>query len=376
MNQKIKFQDLGRLHGTIRAELNEAFDQVLTHSSFIQGAPVQKFEKDFSEFTQSKHCLGVANGTDALELALEALGIQSGDSVIVPSMTFAATAEAVVRQKGQPVFAEIDASTACVTAKTLREAYEQAKCSVKAVILVHLYGRACEMGSILEFCREKNLRVIEDCAQAHGASFQGRHVGTWGDIGTFSFYPGKNLGALGDAGALVTQSDEYFQKLKLLRDHGRTDKYSHSIAGRNSRLDALQAAFLSIKLRHLPDWTARRQDLARLYSESLSGISGVQTLALPHDRSGHVYHLYVIRVTSSQHNRDDLARHLASEGIEALIHYPIPLHQQAAFSAFTSKQSLAFTEKFSKEILSLPMDPLMTPEEVVRVSQTVRRFFV
>ncbi len=376
MTQKIKFQDLSRLHGTIRAELTAAFDQALSSSAFIQGAPVQKFEKEFATYTGSLHCLGVANGTDALELALEALEIRSGDGVIVPSMTFAATAEAVVRQGGNPIFAEIDESTGCVSAATLRAAYELSPHSIKAVILVHLYGRACEMGPILDFCREKNLRIIEDCAQAHGARYQGRHVGTLGDIGTFSFYPGKNLGALGDAGAATTQSDALHQKLKLLRDHGRTDKYSHQVVGRNSRLDALQAAFLSVKLKHLPDWTERRKNLARLYSESLAGISSVQTLPLPKDQDSHVYHLYVIRVTADRHNRDDLSRFLASEGIEALVHYPIPLHQQGAFSSYTSSSSpLSKTEKFSKEILSLPLDPLMTPEEVTRVSQAIQRFF-
>jgi dTDP-4-amino-4,6-dideoxygalactose transaminase len=369
MTAKIKFQDLTRLHESIHSELTEVFQETLRTSAFIQGPAVKNFEAEFAQYTGSKHCIGVANGTDALEIALEAFELPPESGIVLPSMTFAATAEAVVRQGLKPVFAEIDENTGCVTLETLEEAIRQSPIPVRGMIVVHLYGRACDMPAISAYCARTGIKLLEDCAQSHGAVIGGKQVGTWGDAATFSFYPGKNLGALGDAGAITTQSDELAARLKMLRDHGRSGKYVHDRVGRNSRLDGLQAAFLSVKLRHLPTWTKQRQSLAQTYRKAFEKISGFSLLSTPNPLESHVYHLMVGKLP----HREELIRSLSEKGIEALIHYPIPLHQQKAFSMYATR-ALPKTETFAASIVSLPFDPLMSEEEIQIVADSVRGF--
>lgn len=371
----ITFQNLSRLHESIASELREAFEKVLKTSAFIQGPFVTQFEKEFAAYTGAPFCLGVANGTDAIEIVLEASGIKAGDLVAVPSMTFAATAEAVVRCGATPLFVDVDHETLCMSDATLETALKNSKQPIKAVMPVHLYGRACDMQSLSKAAARYGAFIIEDCAQAQGARLDGKHVGTFGAAGTFSFYPGKNLGALGDAGAIVTISPELYERMKMLRDHGRTQKYLHESIGRNSRLDGLQAAFLSVKLKHLENWTAKRRALAQTYHAGLRGIDGVMPITSAASDSEHVYHLFVVRVTKPGRTRDELAVWLKEKGIETGVHYPLGVHMQPAFKAYAGAASFPVTEQAVKEILSLPMDPLMQPTEVERVCAEIRHFY-
>jgi dTDP-4-amino-4,6-dideoxygalactose transaminase len=366
----IKFQDLSRLHATIAADLRTAFERTLANSEFVQGEAVATFERDFGAFTGASHCIGVGNGTDALELALEALDLPAGGVVIVPSMTFAATAEAVVRQGLRPHFADVDPGTLCVGARQMREAIATAPAPPAACIIVHLYGRGALPPDLLAVLNEARIPIIEDCAQAHGARSAGRHVGLTGVMGCFSFYPGKNLGALGDAGALVTGRADLAERVLSLRDHGRQSKYLHAEVGRNSRLDGLQAAFLSVKLRHLEAWTASRRAVARVYDEGLRGCAALLPLLAPADVAEHVYHLYVVRV-QRRGGRDETLRQLQSAGIGCGVHYPVPLHRQPAFERF-SDRDLAHATQAAAEVLSLPMDPLMREDEAERVCDVLR----
>ena len=371
----IKFQDLTRLHETIASELNHAFQETLSKSDFIGGASVQSFEKDFGLFTESKHAIAVANGTDALEIVLEALALKPQSKVFVPSMTFAATAECIVRNGLIPVFCETDTNTGGIDTKDLETKIQKNKTDAAAIIAVHLYGRPCNILEISKISKENNLFLIEDCAQAHGAKVSEngieKHVGSWGIASTYSFYPGKNLGALGDGGMICSNSDSLAKQCKMIRDHGRTDKYAHSEIGRNSRLDALQARFLSIKLRYLTKWNENRIKLANLYDKLLENSSVVTPLKSPSSGEKHVYHLYVVRVKNNK--RDQLKNFLKENGVESLIHYPIPLHQQKAFSKYSSEE-LKKSEQFALEILSLPMDPLMTEEEVRKTVSALESF--
>jgi len=367
---KIKIQDLSRLHSSIADELRSTFDRHLSESAFIMGKPVAQFEEDLARFTESTHAVGVANGTDALELALEALKIGAGDAVIVPSMTFTATAEAVARMGATPVFADIDLKTYALSVETIQAAITKSSKPVKAVILVHLYGyMAPQTLEIAEFCRKNGYKLIEDCAQSQGAFLEvggvQKHCGTIGDAGTFSFYPGKNLGALGDAGAVITQNEVIAKEIKLLRDHGRTDKYSHVRIGRNSRLDALQAGFLSVKLAHLSKWNESRRKLAAKYYQELEGCAVAVPILKPTAFLNHVFHQFVVLISeNSKYSRSDIMKNLLENGVETGVHYPIPLHQQKAFENYTNRVSLAVTEKIAPRILSLPMDPLMSEKEV------------
>ncbi len=376
---KIKFQDLGRLHATIRKELDEAFDRVLKNSSFIQGVEVQAFEKEFSVFTGAPYCLGVSNGTDALEMALECIEITKGDVVAVPSMTFAATAEAVVRVGGTPIFIDVCPDTFCITPEILEKFIKNSNEKIKAVILVHLYGRACDMAGFKALSKKYEFKIIEDCAQAHGAFIESKHVGLWGDVGTFSFYPGKNLGALGDAGAIITKDESLYTKMKFLRDHGRTEKYLHKYIGRNARMDGLQAAFLRVKLKHLSEWTESRRNLNRKYIKYLEGLNGISLFRDEKLENAHSHHLFVIKIEDlMKHPRESLINYLKNEEIECLIQYPVGLHEQPAYQKYFNQQSYKdcnVTEKLSKKILSLPFDPLMDEEDVLMVCNKVRKFF-
>ena len=352
----VPFQDLGRLHASIEGEIRAAIDNVITNSSFVGAAASASFEERFAEAHGVRRALGVASGTDALALALRGLGIGPGDEVIVPSMTFVASAEAVVHAGATPVVVDVDPLTllldpqAVAAARTPRTA---------GVIAVHLYGHVVPFDHI-EGWKADGLAVVEDAAQAHLAAWNGRSVGSVGDAACFSFYPGKNLGAFGDGGAVLTNRADVADRVAVLRDHGRASKYLHDEIGWCSRLDGLQAAILEVKLGHLPTWTENRRVLAERYRERLSD------RLIPWE-DGAVHHLLVARPGADR--RDTLQSSLASRGVGVGIHYPVALSQQPSMAPFTNATPHA--EAAAADILSLPMDPLMRLSDVEWVCDQV-----
>jgi dTDP-4-amino-4,6-dideoxygalactose transaminase len=364
----VPFLDLKQQYFSIKAEIDEAIVRVIEKSAFIGGPFVEAFEALFAAFCGAKHCVGVANGTDAIFITLRSLGIGAGDEVIVPANSFIATSEAVSLTGARVVFCDVDPRTynidssriaALVTPKT------------RAIIAVHLYGQPADMDPILEIARRHNLLVIEDAAQAHGATYKGRQIGSIGDAATFSFYPGKNLGAYGDGGAIVTNDNSLAEKTRMIANHGRIDKYNHGVEGVNSRLDGLQAAILSVKLKHLESWNELRRRHARRYSELLAATEIVTPSELA-DTSP-VYHLFVIRVGSGR--RDALRTFLQERNVFAGIHYPIALPNLAAY-AYLGHRPDDFPEstRASGEVLSLPMFSEMTDAQIEYVCETVAEF--
>ncbi len=363
---KIPFSTFQHMHEALRPQLLSAFERCVETGWFIQGEEYTAFEAEFAASCGLPYGVGVGNGMDAIFLALRALGIGAGDEVIVPSHTFIATALAVRYAGAAPVFCEprMDTFTldpekieACITART------------RAIIPVHLYGQAADMDSICRTAKRHGLFVVEDCAQAHGAVYQGKPVGSWGQAGAFSFYPGKNLGALGDAGAAVTADAQLADKMHALCCYGSSEKYVHEYAGVNSRLDELQAAFLRIKLRCLAQWNAERQQIAKKYLESIQN----ERLLLPvtGGQRNHVWHLFVIRCEE----RDRLRAYLAEKGIGTNVHYPIPMHLQKAFSDMGfQKGAFPIAEKLSETILSLPLYIGMSDEEIAYVADALNAF--
>ena len=363
---RVPAADLRAQHQGLRAELAAAFERVLDSSQFIHGPEVEAFEREFAAFCGVRHAAAVSNGTDALALALRALDIGPGDRVAVPAFTFAATAEAVCHVGAQPLLVDIDLETFTLDPEALRRTLRSR--SVRAVIAVHLYGQAAAMDEISAFAHECGAAVIEDAAQAHGARFGGRRAGGLGRLAGFSFYPSKNLGALGDAGAVTTDDAGLATRVALLRDHGQTGKYVHSVVGFNCRMDGLQAALLRVKLRHLEAWNGRRQALASTYRAALAGVPG---LVLPAAAAGreHVYHLFVVRCR----NRDALGRDLAAKGIAAAVHYATPLHLQRAFAFLRhSPGDFPRAERAASEVLALPLYPELPDDAVTAVCDSVR----
>lgn len=365
--QKIPLVDLQAQYSRIRPEIDHALAEVLASAAFIMGPQVAAFEDAFAAFCGAGHCVGVGSGTAALELSLHALGIGRGDEVITVAHTFIATAEAISAVGAKPIFVDVDPHTYTLDPGALAAAVTSQS---RAVIPVHLYGQPADMTAINALAAQHGLWVIEDAAQAHGASWAGRPVGTLGHVGCFSFYPGKNLGAYGDAGAVVTADAQIAETVRLLRNHGRRAKYEHEIKGYGERLDTLQAAVLSVKLGHLRAWTAARRALAATYTNSFVDLDltlpGVAPDAAP------VWHLYVICTPQ----RDALARHLASQGIATGVHYPIPLHLQPAYADMGLRAgALPVTERVAAQCLSLPMYPELSQTQQARVINAVREFF-
>jgi len=329
---------------------------VMENASFVLGPDVALFEEHFATYVGTRHCVGVESGTAALQVALEALGIGAGDDVIVPANTYIASAIAVSAAGARPVLVDSDATYSIDPA--LLESALTAR--TKAIMPVHLYGAAVPMDAIMEFANRHGLLVIEDASQAHGARWNGRRVGSFGHVGCFSFYPGKNLGAYGDAGAIVTNDPSLRDSLRLLRDFGQAKKYEHLVKGGNCRLDSLQAAVLDVKLRHLDAWNAARRGHARAYDAALERI-GVAPPPRPAQEEGHVYHLYVIEVE----NRAQLQAQLGERGIATGIHYPIPIHLQPAYADLgLGRGSYERAEHGADRVLSLPMFPELTPEQI------------
>lgn len=362
---KIPLVDLKAQYQSIKSEIDQAIERVINDTAFIMGPDVLAFEEDFAQFCGAKYCIGTASGTSALQLALLACNVQAGDEVITVAHTFTATAEAIVQCQAIPVFIDIDPLTYLMDPAKIEVVITS---RTKAIVPVHLYGRPSQMDQINAIANKHGLMVIEDAAQAHGAKFKKKLAGTLGDAASFSFYPGKNLGAYGDAGAVTTDNEKIAQKVRMLRDHGRfQSKYEHQIVGFGERMDTLQAAILRAKLPHLSDWTTSRRKSAAIYSNLLKG-AGIQ---LPEDDqdSYSVYHLYVIRLAEQ---RDKVLGFLQSRGMGAGIHYPIPLHLQPAYKMLGyEKGDLPNTERAAEQVLSLPIYPELTETDQQLVIQTL-----
>lgn len=362
----IKFLDLHSQYKSIQPEIDEAIAGVIADSSYIGGDIVEHFETSFALYQQAAWCVSVGNGTDAIEIVLEAFGFAPGSEVIVPANTFIASSEAVTRSGYKVVFADVDPVT-----YTLDLADVRCKLSARtvAIIAVHLYGHPCDMNGLAQLAKEHGLKIIEDCAQAHGAEYQGRRVGAIGDAGTFSFYPGKNLGAYGDGGAITTDDADLARRCRMIANHGRLDKYDHLFEGRNSRLDGLQAAVLSVKLKHLDAWVAHRNWVASLY---LSQLAEIENLVLPQIAGGcrHAFHLFVVR----SNDRDGLAAFLKGKGIQTGVHYPIALPKLEAYRYLGGPDPAMFANQADKQVLSLPVGEHLSEQQVSVVAEAVKAF--
>ena len=366
--QEIPAVNLKKQYAAIQMEVDEAIALVLAKGSFGLGDEVSAFEQEFASYCNASHTIGVASGTDALQIALSSLGIGTGDEVITSSHTAVATVVAIEKTGARPILVDIDLHRFTLDPQQIKQTITA---NTRAIIPVHLYGCPAELEPILKIACENNLHILEDCAQAHGASYKNKTVGTWGQISAFSFYPTKNIGAFGDGGAIVTNDVELAKKIRLLRQYGWEERYISSIKGMNSRLDELQASILRIKLRYLEKWNAKRRELANLYHDTLAR---VEEITLPHQPadSQHVFHQYVIRTAK----RDELKIFLKERGIHTLIHYPVPIHLQPAYKNLGySPGDFPNTELATKEILSLPMYPELNEEEIHKVSEAVCKFF-
>ena len=355
--RRIPLIDLQAQHQAVSGEVESSVLDILKRAAFIGGDVVAEFESNFAAFCGSTHAIGVASGTDALRLAMQAVGVGPGTNVVTVSHTFVATAEAAAQLGADVRFVDVEPRTALLDPTLLADAIDE---RTVAVVPVHLYGRCVDMDPILEIAHNSGCAVIEDAAQAHGATYKGRVAGSMGDIGCFSFYPSKNLGAAGDGGAVVTDSGELAEKVRNLGSHGGATKYLHEIVGWNSRLDAVQAAVLIPKLRRLASWNEQRRNHARRYDERLRGMSGV---SLPSQNSfgDSVFHLYVVRVN----NRSRVQAELESRGIATGVHYPVPLHKQHAYRMWAGRAgSLTNSELWADTVMSLPMYPEMSSSDV------------
>ncbi len=362
---KVPFLDIKAQHATIKEEISIALQEVLDNTSFAGGPQVKKFEENFARFCQCDHAIGVGSGTDALLTALLGLNIGPGDEVITTPGTFIATAEAISFCGATPVFVDIDEKTYNIDPALIEQAISP---NTKAIVPVHLFGQPADMDPILEIARKHDLVVVEDACQAHGAEYKGRRAGSLSDAGCFSFYPGKNLGAYGEAGAVVTNNQELAENMRMFRDHGQRKKYYHSIIGWNARMDGFQGAVLDVKLPHLAAWTDARRNNAALYNELLDNVSEVTT-PFEADYAKHVYHVYAIRTQ----NRDAFMKNLSEQGITCGIHYPVPLHLQEAYQSLGyGKGDFPVAEICAREFVSLPMFPELTEESVRYVAEQIR----
>lgn len=347
---------------TIKPEIDAAIQNIITNSAFVGGQEVRNFENDFASYCEAKACVGVGNGTDALYLTLRALGVGPGDEVITVAHTFIATSEAISMTGATPIFIDVKEDTMLMDPAQIQPAITS---RTKAIVPVHLYGQSCDMDAIMEIARKHGLKVVEDAAQAHGGRWRGQRVGSIGDAATFSFYPGKNLGAFGDAGAVVSQDEDLIEYIRMVANHGRLEKYTHKMEGVNSRLDSLQAAILRVKLRYLDEWNSKRRQIADAYMEQLTHPGIIAPTVHKHAEA--VWHLFVVRVGE----RERLQSVLKEEGIATGIHYPVPLHLQPAYEHRRSEFELPTTERAAREVLSLPMYPELKQEQIEAVCNAV-----
>jgi dTDP-4-amino-4,6-dideoxygalactose transaminase len=362
----IPFVDLKRQYHSIKEEIDEAIERVLESTQFVLGEQVEGFESEFAEYCQASYALGVNSGTSALHLALLAAGVQNSDEVITVSATFIATVASIYYVNATPVYVDVDPRSCLMDTRAIEE---RITARTKAIMPVHLYGQCADMDPILEIARRHNLVVIEDAAQAHGAEYKGRRAGSLGDLACFSFYPGKNLGAYGEGGAVVTNNAEYVSVIKALRDHGQSRKYYHDRVGYNYRMEGIQGAVLRVKLRHLDDWTTARRTHAAEYRRLLDG-TGVRVLEdMPYGKP--VHHIFPIYTE----HRDELQEHLKRDGVSTGIHYPIPAHLQSGpYDTGQREGAFPVTERMFNETLSLPMYPELTNVQIAQVADSIGRF--
>ena len=362
----IPLVDLKAQYASIKGEIDGAIGEVVESCQFILGPKAEAFEADFAAYCQSRFAFGVSSGTSALHLALLAAGVGPGDEVITVSYTFVATVAGILYTGASPIFVDIDPLTCNIDPAKIEAAITP---RTKVIMPVHLYGTCADMDSILDIARRHKLIVVEDAAQAVGAEYKGRRAGSMGELACFSFYPGKNLGAYGEAGAVVTSNEKYVDVIKQLRDHGQSAKYLHERVGYNYRMEALQGAVLGVKLKHLDDWTTARRRHAKAYSDALAD-SGLRLLREPAACKS-VYHIFPLFTEQ----RDELREHLEADGISSGIHYPIPVHMQRGFSNLGYKEGdLPETERVCREVISLPMYPELADETVTRIADSVRQF--
>lgn len=364
---KIPFVDLKRQYDSIREDINNSIQEVLQNASFVLGEQVTLFEENFAKYCGTKFCVSVASGTEALFLALKVLEINNGDEVITVPNTFIATVDAISRTGAKPIFVDINKNTYTIDISKIEEKITR---NTKAIIPVHLYGQPADMDAIMDLAKKYNLYVIEDACQAHGAIYKKKKAGAIGDIGCFSFYPAKNLGAYGDGGAVVTNNEKIAEKIIMLRNYGQKKKYYHECIGFNSRLDSMQAAVLNVKLKRLDIWNKSRKTNADYYKKSLSGINQI---ILPYEAPGrsHIYHLFVVRIP----NRNGLQNYLESVGISTGIHYPVPVHLQNSYKFLGyQKGDFPVAEEYAAHILSLPMFPELTIKEIQYICGEIKKY--
>ena len=368
-NTTVNFLDLKSQYQSIKPEIENAINEVFDSVMFAGGPFVQKFEEEFAESHMAKYCVGVNNGTAALHLMMMALDIGYGDEVIVPANTFFASAEAVSLSGATPVFVDCDDKFYNLDPSKIEAAVSR---RTKAIMAVHLYGQPAPMSMINHIANKHGIMVLEDCAQAHLAQFENKFVGTHGIAGSFSFYPGKNLGAYGEAGAVLTNDKDLYHKMQMIKDHGSAKKYYHDIIGHNYRMEALQAAILSVKLKYLQEWTEKRRASATLYNSQLEDLNSVLVLPKAMDDALHVYHLFVVQVP----NRESFMQFMADNGVFTGIHYPLPCHLQKAYQDLNyGKGSFKNTERFADHIVSLPMSEQLTSEQIEHVTGVIRNYF-
>lgn len=364
---KVPYLDLRKIHQPMIKELDEAYHQVMHRSWFIGGEADSRFEQEFADYCHAKACVGIGNGLDAIRLILMAYGIGEGDEVIVPAHTFIATVLAVTYAEAQPVFVDIDPDTYTIDVHKIEEKITD---KTKAIIAVHLYGRCASMNEICDLAQKYDLKVFEDAAQAHGAEINGQKTGTLGDAAAFSFYPGKNLGALGDAGAVVTNHTDVAEKIRAYGNYGCLKKYEHLYLGCNSRLDELQAAFLSVKLKYLDEWNDQRLEIAKRYTKEISSPK-VKCPKLPDYEKEHVYHIYPVLVEE----REEFMQYLLEHNIEANIHYPIPILKQNAYRQYRDQAgNYPVSNIVCEQEVSIPLYPNMEEEQIASVIEAVNSF--
>lgn len=362
---QIPFVDLKAQYISIKKEIDEAIQNILENTSFIGGQIVKDFEQAFADFIGTEYCIACANGTDSIEILLKAMGIGQGDEVIVPAYSWISTSEAVSSVGAIPVFVDIEEDYYCINPDLIEEKITE---KTKAIIPVHFYGQPAGMPQIMQIAQKHNLKVLEDCAQAHESEIAGKKIGTWGDCASFSFYPGKNLGAYGDAGGMLTNDDKIAEKARRIANHGQLKKHDHQIEGRNSRMDTLQAKILSVKLPHLENWTNKRIQNAQLYSQLLANTDIITPKTRPDSK--HVFHLYVIRTQ----NRDKLQNYLEEQGIQTVIHYPKALPFLDCYkNRHFSTKDFPVASRLQEEILSLPMYAELTKEQIGYIVKEVKK---
>ncbi len=374
---KVPFLDLKAQYQTIKDEVDPAIQDILDNTAFILGKSVLQFEKEFANAHNVNHCIGTSSGTDSNHLALWALNIKQGDEIIIPANTFIATAWGATLCGAKPVFVDCHPASYNIDPEKVKASITS---KTKAIVAVHLYGQSAEMSALQKIANDKNIFLVEDAAQAHLAEYKGKKVGGLSEVSSFSFYPGKNLGAYGEAGAVVTNNDELAKKIIKLREHGQSEKYHHDSFGHNYRMEGIQGAVLGVKLKHLSDWTDKRRSVAGKYKELLGNFDRV---SLPEELPGlkHVYHLYVVRVSGKsleerEEKRNRLQSFLSDNGIASGLHYPVPLHLQKCFSYLGyNKGDFPVTEDLAQTGISLPMYPELKDEQIEYVALKVKEFF-